>query len=131
VRVLSDVLTDTQPMLSGSMGFDTGKLSVAMASFPLSGRLQEERQQSMTALAESELILNDHEGAGVIPSRYAGPAIPISVGPTLPTRQSRAQRRSLMIPDRMCRYPGCHQPDTWKHITCDPGRTVEPPTSTT
>ena len=54
-------------MLSGSMGFDTGKLSVAMASFPLSGRLQEERQQSMTALAESELILNDHDGAGCDP----------------------------------------------------------------
>ena len=36
----------------------------------------------MTALAEAELIMNDHDGPGVIPGRYAGPAIPISTGPT-------------------------------------------------
>ena len=36
----------------------------------------------MTALAEAELIMNDHDGPDVIPGRYAGPAIPISTGPT-------------------------------------------------
>lgn len=36
----------------------------------------------MTESIESELIMNDYDGPGVVPGRYAGPAIPISTGPT-------------------------------------------------
>jgi len=47
----------------------------------------------MTTLAEAELIMNDHDGPGVIPGRYAGPAIPISTGPT-PQQIAEAARKA-------------------------------------
>ncbi len=55
----------------------------------------------MTALAEAELIMNDHDGPDVIPGRYAGPAIPISTGPT-PQQIDEAARKADRLAGQIC-----------------------------
>ena len=47
----------------------------------------------MAAVIEAKLIMNDHDGPGVVPGRYAGPAIPISTGPT-PQQITEAARKA-------------------------------------